>query len=470
MNINKTKVAAAIAAVGVAGMLAACGGTGGNAVSPTPTETAATDAPATDAPATDSNCSVDAPCEITFRWWGNDGRAQMTQDAVDLFMEQNPDIKVNTEPGSFDGFFTGLGAEMAANTAPDLIQLNDSWPIEYGGRGGMVDLTTLGQWLDLAPFSDVALAPSTAAGGEVFGLPTGGNAVAIAADVTLFEQAGIELPDDESWTWDEMSALAVELTNALPDGTFGLAGLSGPAPIVRAFANQTDGGVFGTDGSITFSEAGLTEWFQMNLDFLNAGGVAPATLQSELAAAGAAETLLGQGLAAMQSVWSNQIGAFADANPNVADGGELVLLRMPSDNEAANVGTWLNPTLFYGITSSAQRAGDGNVEAAARLLDFLVNSEDAAKITGVDRGVPFNEAMAEVVLADLSPLEQSVVDYVARIAENSGPSIPMPQGGGAVFNLNVRFADEVMFGRMTPADAASQWLVEMQSALDAAQG
>jgi multiple sugar transport system substrate-binding protein len=468
MNIKKSKVVSAVAVVGVAAMLAACGGGNGSADStPTPAETGdSTEAPAEGG---SSNCSVDAPCEITFRWWGNDGRAAMTEEAVALFMEQNPDVVVNTEPGAFDGFFQGLAAEMTARTAPDLIQLNDSRPIEFGGMGGMVDLSTLGEWLDLSMFSDVALSPATAQGGEVFGVPTGGNAVAFAADVTLFEQAGVELPDDTTWTWDDLKALSIELNDALPDGTYGFAGLAGPAPVIRAFANQTDGGIHGTDGSITFSEEGLVEWFQMNLDFLDAGAMPPADLQEELAAAGAAETLLGQGRAAIQSVWSNQIGAFADANPNVQDGGELVLLRMPSDSTAAHVGTWLNPTLFYGITSSAA-ADQGRVEAAARLLDFLVNSADAAKITGVDRGVPFNADMAEVVLADLSPLEQSVVEYVERIAANSGPSIPMP-GGGNPFALSVRLTAAVMFGQMTPEAAASEWLTELQRNIDeAAQG
>ena len=46
---------------------------------------------------------------------------------------------------------------------------------------------------------------STPAGwtASYYGVSTGSNAFAVLANPTLFKEAGVDLPDDSTWTWEE---------------------------------------------------------------------------------------------------------------------------------------------------------------------------------------------------------------------------------------------------------------------------
>ncbi|HHU37890.1 MAG TPA: extracellular solute-binding protein, partial [Propionibacterium sp.] len=109
MSITK-KLAAGVVVLGLA--LAGCG-------SQAPQQSAA--------PAPGGGSGSGEQVTLRFAWWGNDTRNRMTQEIIEAFEAENPDIKVQGEPGEFSGYWDKLATQVAASDAPDVIQMDDKY-------------------------------------------------------------------------------------------------------------------------------------------------------------------------------------------------------------------------------------------------------------------------------------------------------------------------------------------------------
>ena len=84
-------------------------------------EPAATDAPAAEIPAA-TEAPVTEPVNLTLSFWGSDLDTQVYQERVNMFMEKNPDIKVELLYIPSD-YSQKVQTMIAGGTAPDVIQL-----------------------------------------------------------------------------------------------------------------------------------------------------------------------------------------------------------------------------------------------------------------------------------------------------------------------------------------------------------
>lgn len=440
--LNKVRTAATFAAAAlIMSSLAACGtgdsGTADDGTSAGPEGTA------------------ENPVTLRFRWWGSEDRQARQLEVIELFEEENPDIRVTPEATSLDGYFDQLGVEMAGRNAPDVFTLGGAYPLEYGSRGALLDLAQAPS-LDITPFSAAVLTDATI-GDQVFGVPTGGNATGIIVNRDVFAAAGVELPDDDAWTWEDFTEIAEQLSEGTPDGTYG-AELR-PQDFLGAYAAQRDGkGLYDTDGSLSVEASTLEDFLVLFETTMTSGASPEATLYSELVNAGPEQTLMGRGLAGMIFAPSNQIEAFS-----ASSGADLALLRIPGESEYESVGTAVLPSQWFAIA-----AGTDYPESASRFVDFLVNDERAGAILGVDRGNPLNADVATAISSSLTPIQQETVDFMSRVMEHAGQAIAQPNGAGEQPAITQRAVDSVIFDRSTPEQAAQTWLNEMQAALDAA--
>lgn len=98
--------------------LAACGG---SASSTTTTDSAAE---STSGAASTSTASSDEQVTLRFAWWGGDERANATMEVINQFMAENPNIKIEAEYGSSDGYHDKLATQLASGTAADIVQVD----------------------------------------------------------------------------------------------------------------------------------------------------------------------------------------------------------------------------------------------------------------------------------------------------------------------------------------------------------
>lgn len=396
--------------------------------------------------------AADAAVELRFSWWGNDARAKITQEAIDRFQEQNPNITIRPEFADFDGYFDRLATSVAGGDAPDVITLGGAYPREYGDRGALLDLSTVSEELDTSMFPEAALGNGNFNGTQ-YGVPTGVNTYAVLANPRVFEEAGVALPDDDTWTWEDYVDIANEISANSPEGVYGTTDPTS-ADALDLYSRQQGRGLYTEDGQLDIDAGILSDWWTMSKGLMESGGAPEASMTTELAGQPSPEqTLMGRGLAGLQLEWSNQYAAFT-----LASGDPLVLLRAPGESEQ-EPGMWLQASQLYTISAKSEHP-----EEAARFVDFLVNDPVAGKIIKTDRGIPANPDVLAALEPELTETEQVVTTFMAEMAEDAGtPLVIGPTGSTESAPLLDRLNAEVLFDRMS-VDEASEAFVDQLTA------
>lgn len=421
------KTMAFIAALGLAGMATGCAG-GSN------------------------NQPEDGPVEIRFSWWGNAARAELTNKAIAEFEAANPNIKVKPEYGDISGYFDKLATQVAANDAPDVITMGGAYPAEYANRGALLDLSKVSGSLDLSKLDQGAVENGQVKGTQ-YGVSTGANALAIVVNPAVFQAAGVEMPDDNTWSWDDFASIAKEVTAMSPKGTYGTATVL-THDSLDAFARQRGQSLYTQDGQLGLEKDTVQAYFDYSLKLSESGAAPSASETVEKLNVSTEQTLMGMGKAGMMLTWSNSLSALSKAS-----GAELRLLKLPG--ETPTPGIWLQSSQFYTISARSK-----HTDAAAKLVNFLVNNEAAGKIIQSDRGVPGNSDIRTAIQDRLTPQGKVEAAYIDQIGKMEfAPTYIGPTGSTAVSEITARINTEVLFKRLSPEKGAEQWLAESKAAI-----
>lgn len=399
-----------------------------------------------------TNQPEDGPVEIRFSWWGNATRADLTTKAIKEFEAANPNIKVKPEYGDISGYFDKLATQVAANDAPDVITMGGAYPAEYANRGALLDLSKVNGSLDLTKLDQGAVENGQVKGTQ-YGVSTGANALAVVVNPAVFKAAGVELPDDSKWSWDDFASLAKNITEKSPKGTYGTATVL-THDSLDAFARQRGKSLYTQDGQLGLDKDTVQAYFDYSLKLSESGAAPSASETVEKLNASTEQTLMGMGQAGMMLTWSNSLTALSKAS-----GAELKLLKLPG--EKPTPGIWLQSSQFYTISARSK-----HTDAAAKLVNFLVNNEAAAKIIQSDRGVPSNSGMRSAIGDLLTPQGKTEAAYIDEVGKmDFAPTFIGPTGSTAVSEITARLNTDVLFKRLSPEKAAEQWINESKAAI-----
>ncbi|MEO3754429.1 extracellular solute-binding protein [Streptomyces sp. B6B3] len=396
----------------------------------------------------------DGVVELRYAFWGSDERAQMTQDMIDTFEAENPGIRVEIDYADFGAYFDRLATSVASGDAPDIMTMGGAYHSEYAGRGALLDLAQVGDVIRTDEIPDDLLAHGTF-DEALYAIPTGVVGYAMVANPAVFDQAGLELPDDTAWTWDDFAGLCTEIGTALGDDGYGAQDLTNHNTL-SLWARQHGEELYTDDGEVGVSAGTLTDWWDFATGLRDSGCTPSATLSEELASMAAPEqTLIGTNKAGMSLVWSNALEALSTAS-----GEQLELLIPPGESEGEH-GMWLGPSMYYTISS-----GSDHPEEAARLIDFMLNEPAAAEAFLTDRGLPVNPSVREAITDQLTPVQQAEAEYIGRLENALGaPGSPDPVGSTETADIVTRLNSEVLFDRTSPEDAAEQMISEVGTAI-----
>lgn len=386
--------------------------------------------------------------ELRFVWWGSDARHQNTENIIEAFEEANPGITINPTFSDWDGYWDTLATQTAAGDAPDIMQMDELYLREYADRGALLDLSDV----DVSQFDETVVDSGRTEGG-LYGVTAGVNAFTVLANPDLFEEAGVDMPDDMSWTWDDYAEIAVELSDNL-DGAWGSGNFDETGGF-QTWARQHGGHLSDEDGELGFEVEVAEEYFQFFHDLLNDGGTPSASAMSEDQAVSPDQSMTTTGQVAMRPWWSNQAVALTESS-----GADLELLRFPSPTgQPEDAAPWYKSSMFLSASS-----GTDHPEEAQMFIDFFVNSEEAAMIDMAERGMPPNAEISELITDELEGPQLRVAEYIEELGADLGPSEPVPAMGGSAFpNILYRYHDEVFFDRQSPAEAADNMRREMEA-------
>ncbi|WP_198042814.1 MULTISPECIES: ABC transporter substrate-binding protein [Actinoalloteichus] len=390
----------------------------------------------------------DGQVELRYTWWGNDQRAELLTEAVEMFERENPGITVATSFAEFGSYWQRLATEAAGGNPPDVMQIDYSYLREYSERGLLRDLTPYeGEIIavdELLPGMEAA----GRVGDEYFAVPVGRTSLSFQYDPEVWAEAGLA-PPEVGWSWADFEGALETLQAHLGEERFPTTSWSQHLTFFENWLAQRGASLYTEDGDLGFEEADLTEYWEMVVDLQERGLVVP----HDRVVAGDTVTPLGHGLSASEFGWDTLMLSTENTY-----GSPLALGPMPTGTD--ELGTYFKPSALMGVSARSEHP-----EEAAMLIDFLVNDPEAAALLGADRGMPATVAQQENV--DLAGPAGLVGEYETSIEEHVRDTPPPPPpGGSAVERTLIRIDEEIGYGRVTVAEGVERFFADARDSLD----
>lgn len=165
--------------------------------------------------------SSDGKVELTFMFRGNPQELEAYKATVKRYEEANKDVKVTMVQTAPDQYDTKLKSAIAGRKIPDVFFYNPAQVKAYVNSGVLLDITEQVEGSTDVKIDDIWEAGvnkyrfdgETLGQGAIYGLPKDLGPFALGYNKTMFEEAGIPLPDkDKPYTWDEFIDVAKQLT------------------------------------------------------------------------------------------------------------------------------------------------------------------------------------------------------------------------------------------------------------------
>ncbi|MFB7250015.1 ABC transporter substrate-binding protein [Microbacterium sp. NPDC056234] len=392
----------------------------------------------------------DEKVTLDLAFWGNDVRAELYNEAIAAFNEEYPNIKVNASFLDFPAFWEKRQTEAAGKNLPDVMQFDYSYLRQYSQNGLLLDLDPyLGEIIQTDPLPqnilDIGVVNDT-----TYGIATSTNAWGLFSNPVLLETAGVE--NFAGGTWEEYTDWMGEVTDAAGGAFWGGGDYTGRIQNFELQLRAEGDVLFTEEGEAGFDEDRLAAFWEEGQPIRDGIGI-PQQRVEEVAPKGGFDSAL----TASELVWDNfgsgYLGGLGEGYT------ELNLIAPPITEEGAK-DLYLKPSMLHTISANTEHP-----EAAATLVDFLVNSPQSGEIFGTNRGLPASETALEA--AELDPISQQVKDYEESIADRLGDAPPVPIIGYGTLEEKFRqLGTELNFGTITVDEAVTQFFAEMDVVLN----
>ncbi|MBT9778152.1 extracellular solute-binding protein [Clostridium sp. MCC353] len=447
-------MAASMAAVSLMG----CGSQSGNkpadttaAQSSAGTTAADTAAAGTTAAGTEASGE---PVTLRFSWWGSDSRHQALLAVIEAYEKKNPNVKVEAEYQGYDGYYEKIMTTLSSNTAPDVIQLSKEWlPDIQGAKHYLADLSTLP--VDLTTLKDRLLEIAGTYNGEpnVFPCTVGGSVTYVNTD---FAKAyGVDLT--KNYTWDEIKELGKSIHEQDEEAYLMTADADMLNRLfVQPYLAQKTGKPLVDEETYTmnFTEAEAAEAFQNVVELYETNTLEPF---------GEAATFAGQ--ADQNNKWINgKIGMIVDytgsAPKYIASiDSPLDVISMPVTSDAKCSGVAYSGDRGFAINDNSEHK-----EEAAKFLDFLMNDPESIAICKTDVGYCPTKQSDDILIAAgvVSEIQKKGVE----LSEPNSYTNNMISGNTELEVIRKDLIQEVVYGDITPEEAAQELVEQYQEILD----
>jgi multiple sugar transport system substrate-binding protein len=148
-----------------------------------------------------------APANLVYWSTGGDDETAMFQKAADLYRQSHPNVTIKVQTLSWDDAYAKLLAASTARSGPDIISGGETWTIQFGAKGGMVDLRKFGLDQLESQAAPAQWKSVVSPDGNVYGVPLDMSTIALYYRSDTLDKAGVEPPK----TWEELTAAITKL-------------------------------------------------------------------------------------------------------------------------------------------------------------------------------------------------------------------------------------------------------------------
>ncbi|TPE48993.1 ABC transporter substrate-binding protein [Amaricoccus solimangrovi] len=381
--------------------------------------------------------------ELRMSWWGGDSRHVATQAALKACGDKHGHT-VKGEFTGFDGYLEKLTTQMAGGTEADIVQVNWPWlPLFSRDGTGFADLRQL-PGIDLGQWSDADLDAGSMKG-VLQGIPVSNTGRVFFFNTTTFERAGVPVPT----SWDELLAATPKVKAALGDDYYTFNAVKETAQLlVTLFVTQKTGK--GLVDPETNQVAWTPEELAEGIDFLGKL-VETGAIKSQKQEASEGNVNLfekpqwAEGEIAGSYEWDSTWSKYADP---LKEGQKLEPVPMLTVEGAVTDGAYRKPSMVFSISKNSKHQ-----EAAARIVNCLLNEPEGIDALGDSRGLPASKVAAARLEGRIDP---EIVKANAIVMAASGPVISPFNEHTEVRGNFIDTLEEYAYGQIDAMDAAEQ--------------
>lgn len=310
-----------------------------------------------------------------------------TEEIVDAWNADNPDVQVEIIQGSWDNVQDQLVTQFQGGTAPDIIHYESAAIMSFAEQGYLADLSDALSDEVKASISDDVWGTVTSSDGAIIAAPTLLQSYVVFANADALEDAGVAVPTGDTMTWDEYAEIARATTG---DDTYGVAwGLKSPTATVMNMALNFGGTFFegtGEDATINVGDAELEVPRRIHSMAYEDQSIDPVSLTQS-------------GTDALPGFFGGTSAMFFGGNFYA----QQITESAPEDFN------WVVLPPLEGSEGTAQAANpqtlsvpaeSENVEAAAEFINFFMSAENQATLAQGDWLIPASADAREVVASE----------------------------------------------------------------------
>lgn len=390
------------------------------------------------------------PVTLEIAWWGNDTRAAMYEEAIDLFEAEYPEITVKSTFGDFSSYWDSRSTQAAARDLPDVMQFDQANLVEYGLNGALLDLSPyLGEQIDVSGMEDVVVDAATVDGTQ-YGMPIGTGTLGLFVNPTVVAESGVA-PLDADYTWDDLNEWIAEVTAA------GITTAEGK-PVFGGFDQgltmwffiqwllQQGEEPFEDDGSFAFTKDDMTEFLDATTPLRESAAYFPPSRGTEISPADG----FAIGEAASTLTWDSFFSRYTDI-----EGLETLPVPTGPDGEKS---------VFYTVLHLAGAANTEHPEETALLLDFLATDPEVSQVFGTSRGVPADSGQLEALDFPADSLEAKSLAYRDSLEQYETVNTPaLPASFATLEATWVSLNEDLMYGTITVDEFVERWWAEAEA-------
>ncbi|MDR2094894.1 MAG: extracellular solute-binding protein [Treponema sp.] len=390
-----------------------------------------------------------SPSGVTLRWafWGSEARVKASQAAVEAFQSANPGITVNIEvSGGTGDHFNKVDTQLAGGSGPDIIQMGGNFP-DYVAKGVALNLNPYKGGLLNVSTIDAGAIEAGSVRGNLYGVSTGATIPALIYNKSLLQRIGAPLPK-ATQTWAEFRAYLASIKPRLPAGVYPLMDFGSTSSSSTGFGYwlRWNGTPIYDDvtGTTRVTAADAKKFLDQFKDYRDNGFIPPADIAAGYAETNVDSSSLIAGKVAIGFIVSNMFGNYQAA---IQD--ELDLIEVPGAAETKAL--WPQLSQVYTVNAASK-----NIEAAVKFINFLVNSPEAGKIIGNDRGISSSSTFRQGASSVATPADQKVFAYHDIAGPHTTPETPhLPNDTELNSTLNLIY-QRVSFGQIDTTQGGQQ--------------
>lgn len=383
----------------------------------------------------DSTKSSGGKTKISFTWWGAEVRHNKYIKAIKAFEKANPDIEVDYEYAAFDDYWKKLATKSAAGELPDVIQMDASYVAQYGKKNQLADLSSYigkGKTIDSTNI-DKSIINGAKLNGKNYGVAPAINAMSMITNSAITKQAGINI-DYSKYTFDDWTKALEQIKDKT--GKFGMIDVVDNFVLLQYYLRTQGEELFKYDKNgkpqLAFTKKNYVHFMDAIAKLAKDKAIPTSEVASNVKSFDENPFSLGQ--VAYYQNWNNQYVTYSES----AAKGVSYDLNTPYGSDTGALS--YRPTFYYSVAQTSKHK-----KAAAKLVDFMVNSEEANKICGTERGIPANTKAKKAIYDQMTAQEKTASDYLDKIKDKVGDPSPVLPVGFA--ELNTAFKDD--FAEMT---------------------